>query len=310
MTIIEQHISGYLRRLRSLNYSPSTLRTSKFILRWFRLWLADHGVHSTDVLRGRHLDTWQEALSQRMSSASGKPLKPRAVNKKIEVVKGFLKYLVSVGAVSSALIERVQYVKEPKMLPGSVLTHAQACRLLKSVATDTPEGYRNRTMFELLYSSGMRVGELLGLDIGVLDIEGRTAIVMGKGRKERVVPFGATAAKILETYLKVIRPHFVTDTGEKALFLDAAGRRLPYYTFRRIVRACAENSGIDVHVTAHTFRRSCTTELLRGGANMYHVKELLGHESLETIKHYARLTITDLKRTHRKCHPRERDASR
>ena len=83
---------------------------------------------------------------------------------------------------------------------------------------------------------------------------------------------------------------------------------MPYYTLRRIVHACAVKAGIEINVTPHTFRRSCTTEMLRGGAGMYHVKELLGHESLETLKHYAKLVITDLKKTHAKCHPREKDA--
>jgi site-specific recombinase XerD len=92
-----------------------------------------------------------------------------------------------------------------------------------------------------------------------------------------------------------------------ALFVDSSGRRFPYYTFRRQIKSCARKAGISVEVTPHTFRRSCATELLRGGANMYHVKELLGHESLETLKHYAKLTITDLKVTHEKCHPREQE---
>ena len=91
------------------------------------------------------------------------------------------------------------------------------------------------------------------------------------------------------------------------MFVDSQGRRFPYYTFRLQVKACARRAGLSIEVTPHTFRRSCTTELLRGGANMYHVKELLGHETLSTMKHYAKLTITDLKKTHEKCHPRERD---
>jgi len=113
--------------------------------------------------------------------------------------------------------------------------------------------------------------------------------------------------RYLETYVRAVRPCLAKAGGEKALFLDKEGRRFPYYSLRRIVVACGERAKVGVAVTPHTFRRSCTTELLRGGAGMYHVKELLGHESLETLRHYARLTITDLKRTHAKCHPREKD---
>jgi len=109
------------------------------------------------------------------------------------------------------------------------------------------------------------------------------------------------------TAVTAIRACFIHDGAQRALFLNAVGSRLPYHTLRRIVHACAEGAGLDLTVTPHTFRRSCTTELLRSGANMYHVKELLGHESLDTLKHYAKLTISDLKRIHRRCHPMERD---
>jgi len=308
VTKLEQSVADYLKRLRSLNFSPVTIRNNTFILRRFVRRLAATGVHSAERLRRRHLTSWQQALSSRLNGA-GKPLKARSVNKEIEVVKGFLEYLAREGVVPSSLAKHVRYVKQPHLLPGSVLTHGQARRLLAAVETDTSEGFRNRTMLELLYSSGIRAAELLGLNLADLDLAARTAVVMGKGRKQRVVPFGATAAKFLETYIKAIRPHLLCNASQPALLLDSNGRRLPYHTLRRIVHACREASGLDIVVTPHTFRRSCTTELLRSGANMYHVKELLGHESLDTLKPYALLTITDLKKTHRKCHPREKDGT-
>ena len=104
-----------------------------------------------------------------------------------------------------------------------------------------------------------------------------------------------------------VRPGLLRQAGENAMFLDDRGQPMPYHTFRRRVQQHAR--GFKVPVTPHTFRRSCTTELIRGGANLYHVKELLGHESLDTLKHYTRLTIVDLKKTHARCHPRERSAA-
>jgi site-specific recombinase XerD len=105
---------------------------------------------------------------------------------------------------------------------------------------------------------------------------------------------------------RAVRPFLVRDPNEPAFFLNHVGRRMPYHTFRRIVGHYVAKAGLPSHVSPHTFRRSCTTELIRGGANLYHVKELLGHESLDTLKHYTKLNIQDLKETHRKCHPRER----
>ena len=130
---------------------------------------------------------------------------------------------------------------------------------------------------------------------------------MGKYSKERIVPIGKTALKHLETYIIAVRPYLLCNTGEEAIFLNKKGGRLHYEQVRCLLHSYAAQAGLDAIVTPHTFRRSCATEMLREGANIYHVKQLLGHETLNTLKHYAKLTITDLQKTHAKCHPRERD---
>lgn len=128
----------------------------------------------------------------------------------------------------------------------------------------------------------------------------------GKGDKWRIVPLGRTAVRLLEGDLKGIRPLRLREPGERAIWLGRTGRRLAYHVFRRQLAELVGDAGLPVVVTAHTFRRSCATELVRGGANLWHVKDLLGHENLETLKHCTLLTIVDLKMTHARCHPRER----
>jgi integrase/recombinase XerD len=115
----------------------------------------------------------------------------------------------------------IQPVKEPFFLPGSVLTHEQMRRLLDMVSTDTPDGYRLRTMLEVLYSSGMRIAELLGLDLGDVDFANATAKVLGKGRKERLVPVGRTALQYLQGYIRAVRPLLVGVSGEGAIFVNS-----------------------------------------------------------------------------------------
>jgi integrase/recombinase XerD len=252
------------------------------------------------------MESWLKSLHVHRTT-KGLPLKPRSINKRIEAVRTFLKYLAMHGLVPRTLVDQIDYVNEPKLLPTSVLHHAQVKKLIAVIRTDTPDGYRDRTLFEVLYSTGVRAAEILGLDVPHVDLRNATALVTGKGNKQRVVPIGRTALRHLETYIRAVRPFLVRDPNEAALFLNHRGMRLPYQTFLRLVHIHAKRAGLDVHVTPHTFRRSCATEMLRGGANMYHVKELLGHETLNTLKHYAKLTITDLKKTHEKCHPRERD---
>jgi len=262
-------------------------------------------VYAADALRQRHLIAWQQYLAER-PGRGGAPLKPRSINKRLETARGFLSFLASQGYVQSTLADTLQYVRQPKLLPGSVLEHAQVRKLLSRIPTTDACGHRDRAMLELLYSSGIRVGELLGLDVHDIDPRNATMRVTGKADKERIVPIGRTALRYLDSYRLAVRPFLLRDRSEKALFLDAHGGRLAYHRVLRIVHRYARLAGLAVNVTPHTFRRSCTTELIRSGANMYHVKELLGHESLDTLKHYAKLTIADLKKTHAKHHPRER----
>ena len=289
------------------------MRKTRGFLRRFAEYLAEtFGVSAAERLQARHLRQWHRHAAS-LRTARGRPLKASSVNRRLVAVHGLLEHMARRGHIHRRLLDELPYVKEPRLLPGSVLTHARMRALLDSVPTDTSEGFRNRTMLEVLYSTGIRAGELLGLDLGRLDFASRSALVKGKGDKERMVPLGRTACRLLEGYVAGVRPFLLAARGgdapedEKAVFVGKDGRRLSYAAFRRMVRSVARKARLEINVTPHTFRRSCTTELLRSGANMYHVKELLGHESLDTLKHYARLTITDLKKTHARCHPRERD---
>jgi integrase/recombinase XerD len=311
MTTLPDHLKNFLAHERDRNYSRCTIRNHHYTLTPFLDWLeTQKQVATADQLRKAHLDAWLNHLNAHRTR-DGLPFKAQTVNSHIIAVRTFLDYLGARGFVPAGLPEALQCVKAPKLLPQGALTHSQARKLLAQVRTGTPEGYRNRAMIELLYSSGLRAAELLGLDVGDVDFTHATAIVTGKGHKQRMVPVGRTALRCLESYLKAVRPFLVRDPGERAVFLDSKGGRLRYNAFAQIIRACAVRAGVDeVHVTAHTFRRSCATELLRGGANMYHVKDLLGHETLNTLQHYARLTIVDIKKTHEKCHPREREEAR
>lgn len=300
-------MQGYLEYGRSLQMSARTLDRYADRLRAFFRWLeCTFEVCRADQLLPRHIEAWLRHLHAHRT-AKGLPLKPGTINRQIESARGFFKYLASHGCLSPRMVDACQYVKQPQLLPSSVLTHAQVKKLLRRIDTTCPEGQRDRAMFELMYSTGVRVGELLGANVDSVDFRAATLRVLGKGRKERVVPVGRTALRYLESYLVGVRPSFTKDPNEPAMFMEGHGQRLRYHVFLRNLHRYADPLGHEFSVTPHTFRRSCTTELIRGGANMYHVKELLGHESLDTLKHYARLTILDLKKTHEKCHPREKD---
>jgi site-specific recombinase XerD len=306
---LDKLLGDYLERLTSLRYSNRTLHKQRLLLSGLLRWLAHAcDVTTSDAIQPRHLETWQKHLAAR-TSARGFPMRPSSINSMIGTAKGFLLWLAEHGYVLKTLAASLKRVREPQLLPGSILSHEQMMKLIRKMDTSTPEGYRNRALSELLYSSGIRAAEALGLDLADVNIEYGTAHVLGKGSKERVVPIGRTALRYLETYIKAVRPFLLHDPGEQALFLTKTGNRLAYHNLKYMLQTHTGRLALETKVTPHTFRRSCATEMIRGGANVYHVKELLGHETLSTMKHYAKLTIVDLKKTHEKCHPRERDGT-
>jgi len=298
-------LDEHLEHLESLNYSAKTIQEKYYICVKFIQYLERFFQISTaDRLRKSYLFAWQKHLYG-IRTKDGMPLKPRTINKKIEVIKGFLRFLAVRGYVLKTLIDAVSYIKEPKMLPTGIMTNAQTSKVLRQPDTDTLLGCRDRTIMELMYSSGLRSGEIVSMHTGSVDFKNGTVRVMGKGSKERLVPVGKTALRYLETYLKAIRPYLLIKGEKKAFFINYRGREFRYSALLEMVHKYRKQAKIDVYITPHSFRRTCATELIRGNANIYHVKEILGHESLETLKHYTKLTIMDLRKTHAKCHPRE-----
>jgi integrase/recombinase XerD len=138
-----------------------------------------------------------------------------------------------------------------------------------------------------------------------VDLTHGLAKLMGKGKKERMVPIGRTAARFVETYILAIRPLLLCDPAEHALWLNSHGRRLTYHALLFGLHRPLPDQPAQ-RVTCYTFRRACATELIRSGASIWAVKELLGHEDLDKLKHYVQLNLDDLKKTHAQCHPRDR----
>lgn len=307
MKTLQDYHTDFIAYEKLAGRSVTYLRDLYYCIRRTLFWLGStHSITQPEKLTGQHLEAWGRHVTTK-TTGKGLPLRPTSVAKQLDSDRTFIVWLAKEGVVPTKLSESLPKIKLPEVLPTSVLTHRQMMRLLQSVHTTTSDGHQLRAMLEFLYSSGVRITELLDIDLDHLDLANRQALVHGKGGKERIVPFGDTAARCTETYLKAFRPLLLRDPKERALWLNRLGVRMPYYTFRLQLLAVAGELGLPVQVTAHTFRRSCTTELIRNGANLWHVKEVLGHANVENLRPYIKLTITDLKKTHARCHPRERD---
>jgi len=308
MKTLQELCQLYLDHCAGRNYSGETIESRTRLLARFLCWLERvHRVSTADRLRRRQLQDYQLHLANHRT-VRGTPLKPGSINNSIKALRGWLRFLHSRGYFTEQLADSLQYAKEPDLLPTSVLEHKELRQHLRKINTGTPLGFRNRTMLELLYSCGIRCGELLRLTPTSVDLHNRLLRVTGKGGKERMTPVGRTALRYLEGYIKAIRPFWRGAREQRALFLSFTGRPLERNGLKAVIKRAFQ--GASVEVTPHTFRRSCATELIRANANPYHVKELLGHASLASLKPYTRLTIADLQKTHARCHPRERDEQR
>lgn len=304
---LTDHAAGLCRRYESLQSSPHTIIRLRQALRLFVAYMEDHhDVTTADAITLENVHAFQAHLSQRFT-AKGLPWKPASINTVIKAVRPFLDYLHDLGFITRDLTRHLRYIREPHLLPHSVLTHAQVRQLMRKIDTGTPTGVMDRAAIELLYSSGIRVGELEGLALTDLDLEHGVARVIGKGRRERFVPIGKTALKWLTSYIRGVRPYMLQGSQTNAVFVNTAGQPLTQCRMRGRIHEYADDLDLTISVTPHTFRRSCTSEMIKGNANLYHVKQLLGHKSFETLNHYAKLDITDLRKTHERCHPRERE---
>jgi len=310
MNALQQLGKDFLKLRQDLCFSHYTVYNNDRTVVRFLAWLESHeGVTTSGRLRARHFRDYRRHLRE-LTSERGAPMKPGSINVHIRGLRGFAGFLAREGHISPRIADGIAYLKEPQTLPTSVLEHGQVRKLLRSIDTTTPNGYRDRTIMELMYSTGIRRMEVVGLDLDDIDLKNALMKVLGKYSKERVVPIGRTALRYLTSYINAIRPLWHRQNHTRAVFLNRFGERLHCQGLGAIFRLRRSDAGIDVQITPHTLRRSCITEMVRADANLYHVKELLGHESLETLHPYTKLTINDLKKTHAKCHPRERDEKR
>jgi len=306
------HLEEYTNYMKT-RYTASTVMGYRRLLEEFRRWAERRGLDGVTDLTENLIEEYRGYVIN-LKTFEGKPLAVRTINIHLTSLALYSRWLKRNGHIAHDITEELEYLKGPKKLPGLVLSDSEIRKLLASCDLHETCGYRDRAILELLYSSAVRRMELLNLDTDDLDLEGGLAkIRQGKGQKDRIVPVGRTAVLYLENYLKGIRPILINRRlapdrdEERALFINAIGKRLGRMGLAHLVRKAAKRAAIHKPVTPHVFRRSCATGMIRNKANPYYVKELLGHERLDSLEPYLKLTITDLKEVHRKCHPRERN---
>jgi site-specific recombinase XerD len=242
-------------------------------------------------------------LRRYAASLSARGAAPRTVARKLASLRAFYKSLVERDAVSENPADLLSAPKRPQPLPKTLEPEAVA-RLLDRIPARTALELRDRALFELAYSCGLRSEELVTLDLDSVDFDAEQVRVEGKGSKTRVVPAGEPALRSLRRYLERGRPALQSGNDEPALFLSKSGRRLSGSDVRRRLAVWRRHAGLPAGGTPHSLRHSFATHLLEGGADLRSIQELLGHSSISTTQIYTRVDAARLRTAYRSSHPR------
>jgi integrase/recombinase XerC len=280
------------------NASPHTVRSYEDDLSQFCRFLGEsQGLEPSEVD-----PTLADARRLRRYAAwlGGRGYAPGTVARRLASLRSFYRYQRRQGTVATDPSGGLRNPKQPRRLP-RLLRVEEVIRLLDAIATDTPPGVRDRAMFETLYGGGLRVGELVGLDLDDLDLEQQLVRVRGKGRRERLCPVGAMAAGWLDRWVALRAPK---RSGEPAVFLNRLGTRLSARSVGRLLDEHLTGLGIGHGASPHTLRHSFATHLLDRGADLRSVQELLGHRSLTTTQVYTHVTRERLRDAYDAAHPR------
>ncbi|MBI4296980.1 MAG: site-specific tyrosine recombinase XerD [Chloroflexi bacterium] len=266
-----------------------------------------------DFLQSNHYSTGQAVdwdqidtagLSLYFLQLQDRAYSPTTIARKIAAVKSMFNFLTQEGLVKEDPTEQITSPRIGRSLP-KTLTPEEVDTLLECSAQEhQPDAQRDRAMLELLYATGVRVSELVALNIEDLDLQEGNVRCFGKGSKERLIPIHPQANQVLQNYLTLARPKLARNSKEKALFLNRRGQRLTRQGFWLLLKELASKAKIKSPITPHVLRHSFATHLLRGGAPLRHVQELLGHASISTTQVYTHLTTDHARQEYDKAHPR------
>ncbi len=287
---MDRYIEKFIRYLEiEKNYSKYTITNYRLDLEGFKKFLGDVALEKIDYL----------VLRKYLATLKEKNLKSRTVGRHLSTLRSFFKFLIREGYLKNNPIASLSSPKQEKPLP-LFLTEEEVTKLIEAVKLNNERDFRDRAVIETFYSTGIRVSELVGLNIEDVDFIGGVVKVLGKGKKERIAPIGEIALSAIRAYLEKRKKQQEAD----AVFLNKSGKRITDRGVRNIIDKYIRIASIKRGVSPHTLRHSFATHLLNRGADLRSVQELLGHVNLSTTQIYTHLTTEKLKSVYDKAHPR------
>ncbi|WP_141914963.1 site-specific tyrosine recombinase XerD [Klugiella xanthotipulae] len=295
-------IEGFLRHVSfERGLSANTVAAYRRDLVLYREWCGTRGITEFSAVTESDVSDFVGALATRQE-----PLSTASIARILSSVRGLHRYLHAEGMLAEDVAREVRPPKRGRRLPKAI-TIEQMSTLLGAVTGDEPVDVRDRAILELLYATGARVSEITGLSVDDVVPEQNLLRVLGKGNKQRIVPYGSYARDALDAYLVRARPVLAQrGRGTPALFLGVRGAPLSRQSVWLIIQAAAEKAELGLDISPHTFRHSCATHLLQGGADVRSVQELLGHSSVVTTQIYTLVTADTLREMYVTAHPRAR----
>jgi integrase/recombinase XerD len=311
---MDQSIQEFLNNLSvEKNFSENTLAAYRNDLTQFEEYLrtvASHPAHpgdSPDALIGPHGVEWpsisKRAIINFVLFIKEKQYAPATVARKVAAIRSFFHYCVAEAIVRADPTISLDSPKVGRSLPKAISVEDVDALLAQPEKDLSPEGLRDKAMLELLYATGMRVSELVSLNTDDVSLASGYVRCFGKGSKERTIPIHPGAVTAVETYMKEARARLISTASEPALFVNHRGTRLTRQGFWLIIKEYADKAGIG-DITPHTLRHSFATHMLRNGANLRDVQELLGHANIATTQIYTQLTHDQIRSTYDRAHPR------
>lgn len=299
--------SRFREHLEQRNYAERSIEGYLGQLRPFFEFLSSMGIETLGGVTRDVMEQFRSHLFER--EYRGRRVTAATQSGSLCQIKVFFRYLEREGFIPLDPTAGLDLPRVRRPLPRVILTEQETTRLLEAMAGNEPIEIRNRAMMEVFYCTGIRNSELRDLTLDDVDLRAAELFVRsGKGRKARKLPLGEEAVSWLREYVEHARPHFVLSPRDHQLFLSTHGGGLGRSVLARIVSDAATRAGLNKHVTPHVLRHCCATHMLRHGAGLRQLQELLGHESPMSTQRYTRIEVSDLRKVLERCHPREKKA--
>ena len=290
-----EYLSGYERFLtEEKKASPNTLSSYLRDVRQYLDWLGEKGISPTQAVHA-DVEAYTRSMTARGKSAA-------TVTRSQASLKSFYSWMMEIGQIGENPARGLSQTKVERKLP-HILTSREVELFLEQPDPTDAKGCRDKAMLELLYATGIRVSELIGLNLDNINLSAGFIRCANRG-KERIIPLYQAAVRALQNYLDRVRPQMVEHPDEKALFVNMSGERMSRQGFWKIIKHYQEKAGIQKDITPHTLRHSFAAHLLENGADLHSIQEMLGHADISSTQIYTQVVSQKLKDVYNKAHPR------